>query len=106
MAAGGSLFGQLAGVALALLLVLVLAWLVLKLLSRTMQGPRGTAAGHDLRVERVLAVGARERLVLVRHGSAQLLLGVTAGGISVLARSAVPDEAGAPPAAESGAPQT
>jgi flagellar protein FliO/FliZ len=93
---GSSLFGQLAGVVLALVLVLVLAWLVLKLLSRTMQGRAAAGGGPPLRVERVLAVGARERLVLVRHGPVQLLLGVTAGSIRVLERTPAPDDMGSP----------
>jgi flagellar protein FliO/FliZ len=96
--AGGGLLGQVVGVVLALGLVLVLAWLVLKLLSRTMQGAQASGPGGatPLRVERVLAIGARERLVLVRHGDELLLLGVTAGSVNVLQRS--PAAAAEPPA--------
>jgi flagellar biosynthetic protein FliO len=65
-------------------LVLLLAWVALRLLSRTVHGRGGGGAGDVLRVERVLALGARERLVLVRHGERQLLLGVTAGSIRLL----------------------
>jgi flagellar biosynthetic protein FliO len=84
---GSSFFAQAVGVVLALGLVLLLAWLVLKLLSRTAQGRSAAGSGPALRVERVLAVGARERLVLVRHGPTRLLLGVTAGSIHVLERT-------------------
>jgi len=84
----GSLAQQLGGVLLALVLVLLLAWGVLKLLSRSVHGAGGArGAVAALRVERVLSLGARERLVLVRHGEVQLLLGVTAGGIHLLDRS-------------------
>jgi flagellar protein FliO/FliZ len=84
----GSLAQQLGGVLLALLLVLLLAWGVLKLLSRSVHGAgNGRGAAAALRVERVLSLGARERLVLVRYGEVQLLLGVTAGGIHLLDRS-------------------
>ncbi len=92
----GVLAQQLGGVLLALVLVLLLAWGVLKLLSRGMHGAGpGRGAAAALRVERVLSLGARERLVLVRHGEVQLLLGVTAGSIRLLDRAG---PAGAPPA--------
>ncbi len=92
----GPLAQQLGGVLVALLLVLLLAWAVLKLLSRSVHGAAaGRGAAAALRVERVLSLGARERLVLVRHGEVQLLLGVTAGSIRLLDRQ---PPASAPPA--------
>jgi flagellar protein FliO/FliZ len=79
----GDGFGaQLVGVALALLFVLVLAWVGLRLVNRVRAaGPQG---GPALRVERSLAISARERLVVVRCADQELLLGVTAGSISLL----------------------
>ncbi len=84
---GGDFGTQLVGVALALLFVLVLAWVGLRFLNRMRAaGPQG---GPVLRVERMLAIGARERLVVVRCADQELLLGVTAGHISLLQQWAV-----------------
>lgn len=76
---------QLAGTALALLVVLALAWGALRLLARVSAG-RG-ASGSLLQLRQVLTLGARERLVLVHCQGETLLLGVTANGITVLQRT-------------------
>jgi flagellar protein FliO/FliZ len=84
----------------ALALVLVLAWAALAALRRIgWPGLRGARAQPDaLEFVRALPVGPRERVVVLRYRGEELLLGVTAGGISVLARgSRTPDEL--PPAA-------
>jgi flagellar biogenesis protein FliO len=86
---------QFAGTAAALLLVLPLAWGVLRLLARTSTG-RSTG-GTPLQLRQVLALGARERLVLVRSQGETLLLGVTANGITVLQRTKDTDGADNPP---------
>lgn len=79
----------------ALAVVLGLAWLVLRLLGglpggrlggRPGGGGPGASGGDALRFVRALPVGAKERVVLIEHGGERWMLGVTAGGISVLAR--------------------
>jgi flagellar protein FliO/FliZ len=73
---------------LALGFVLALAWGSLRLLRGRLPGQRSGADGSDesLQFVRALPVGARERVVLVEHRGERWMLGVTAGGISVLAR--------------------
>lgn len=75
-----------ASMLLALAIVIALAWLVLRFMRARMQ-PRGTANGSDdvLRFVRALAVGAKERVVIVEHRGERWMLGVTAGGISTIA---------------------
>ncbi len=78
--AGG--VGELAHVVLALLLVLglllVLATLVRRARSWTTRGPK------HLEVLADVALGAKERAVLLRVGGMQLLLGVAPGRVSAL----------------------
>jgi flagellar protein FliO/FliZ len=72
---------------LALGVVLVLAWVGLRLLRNRLQ-PRANAAGgadDALRFVRALPVGPKERVVIVEHRGARWMLGVTAGGISTIA---------------------
>lgn len=72
---------------LSLLVVLGLAWLLLRWLKRTSWGQaQSGAGGAGPRVLRAVALGPRERLVVVQHHDVELLLGVTAAGISVLER--------------------
>ena len=71
----------------SLAVVLALAWVVLRLLRDRMQ-PRARRDGRDddsLRFVRALQIGAKERVVIVEHGGARWMLGVTAGGISTIA---------------------
>ncbi|WP_164963050.1 flagellar biosynthetic protein FliO [Rubrivivax sp. JA1026] len=75
----------LAGSVLALAFVLALAWFGLRWMRRFAQPP-ADAGAPELRVLRTLALGPRERLVLVRHGDADLLLGVGADGVRLLDR--------------------
>jgi flagellar protein FliO/FliZ len=73
---------------LALAVVIAIAWVALRLLRDRMQ-PRakGSGAGDDaLRFVRALPVGTKERVVIVEHRGERWMLGVTAGGISTLAR--------------------
>lgn len=77
-----------ASMLLALAVVIAIAWLALRLLRDRMQ-PRakGTVGDDDLlRFVRALPVGAKERVVIVEHRGERWMLGVTAGGISTLAR--------------------
>jgi flagellar protein FliO/FliZ len=76
-----------ASMLLALVIVLALAWVVLRFLRSRLQprGPQGTDSDDALRFVRALPVGAKERVVLVEHRGARWMLGVTAGGISTIA---------------------
>jgi flagellar protein FliO/FliZ len=87
-----------ASMLLALVIVLGLAWVVLRFLRARMEGGgrggllsavrgtvRGTGNDDALRFVRALPVGAKERVVIVEHRGARWMLGVTAGGISTIA---------------------
>lgn len=78
---------QLASTVAALAFVLALAWVLLRAWRRLQPGagPGGSEA-DALRFVRALPVGARERVVLLDHAGERWMLGVTAGGISLLAR--------------------
>jgi flagellar protein FliO/FliZ len=73
----------------ALAVVLAAAWVVLRFMRNRMQGGAGaTTGGADdaLRFVRALPVGTKERVVIVEHRGERWMLGVTAGGISTIAR--------------------
>jgi len=89
-----ALWSGLAGSLLALGFVLALAWLALRGLRRFAVPADKGGAATELRVLRSIALGPRERLVLVRHGDAELLLGVSAGSVHLIERRSV--EAPAP----------
>jgi flagellar protein FliO/FliZ len=95
-----------ASMLLALVIVLGLAWVVLRILRARMQprGPQGSGADESLRFVRALPVGAKERVVIVEHRGARWMLGVTAGGISTIAfwphEAAAPAQAGGTPMGE------
>ena len=80
----------------ALALVLVLAWIALRVLRGRLgrgTGPLAGSAGGNpeaLRFVRALPVGTKERVVLVEHRGERWLLGVTAGGISTIAHWSAP----------------
>lgn len=67
----------------ALLLVLLLAWMLLRWLRRSQTGG---ALREGPRVMRSVALGTRERLVVVEHHGIEYLLGVTAASVSVIDR--------------------
>ncbi|MDM4770766.1 flagellar biosynthetic protein FliO [Solimonas sp. SE-A11] len=77
---GSSLASMAGSLVVVLALIFAFAWLM-----RRVQGLRPTR-GDSLRVEGGLQLGAKERLVIVQAGDTRLLLGVTAGGISLLHR--------------------
>jgi flagellar protein FliO/FliZ len=82
----------------ALALVLALAWFSLRAMRNRLPGAGTNGNDGALRFLRALPVGPRERVVLVEHRGEQLMLGVTAGGISLLGRwpsAHVADEAAA-----------
>ena len=71
----GALGGSLIALLLVVLLILALAWLLRRL-------PGGALRAHqELRIVAQLAVGVRERVVVVAVGETQLLLGVTAENV-------------------------
>jgi flagellar protein FliO/FliZ len=73
---------------LALLLVLAAVYAAAALLRRLrVLGPAGTA---ELQVISQVALGARERAVLLRAGSQQLLVGVAPGNVRLLCTLAEP----------------
>ncbi len=83
----GTFLLSLLAVILALAFVLALAWVALRLLRRwndRFQG--GDVAGQPIRFLRAMAVGQRERIALVEVRGEVMLIGVTGGGISLLAR--------------------
>jgi flagellar biosynthetic protein FliO len=82
---GTSLWGSVVATMLALVFVLGLAWLSLWAFKRLQSG-RGTASNEGPRIVRSVSLGPRERLVVVQHHDAELLLGVTPGAISLLER--------------------
>jgi flagellar protein FliO/FliZ len=92
---------ELTSTLLALAFVAALAWVAIALLKRLQQGRLRGASGRpqaELRFVRALPVGSKERVVVVQYRGEEWLLGVTAGGISLLARnpleapSAAPDQ--------------
>ncbi|AXQ28197.1 flagellar biosynthetic protein FliO [Solimonas sp. K1W22B-7] len=93
---GSSLASMAGSLVLVLGLIFVFAWLM-----RRVQGLR-PAGGSTLRIEGGLQVGAKERVVVLQAGDTRLLLGVTAGSISVLHRLS---DAGATLAVEEGQPE-
>lgn len=87
---------QILGTALALLLVLGLAWVALRALRRLQPGLGGRAADVP-QVLHSAALGTRERLVLVRHRGREYLLGVSTGSVQVIDRWAEPAPPEEPP---------
>ena len=77
-AAAPSLFGAVLALLAVLALVIGLGWLL-----KRMPGS-GFRQNDQLRLVASTAVGAKERLVVVEVAGQQLLLGVTAGGITRL----------------------
>ena len=88
----------LASMGLALVFVLLLAWVAIRLMKRMQLGRGGPGTPADaLRFVRALPVGQRERVVVLHYRGEEWVLGVTAGGITLLARA--PIEAAVPPPA-------
>jgi flagellar protein FliO/FliZ len=83
--ASGPWWAQIVATALALLLVLGLAWGVLRGLRRLQPG-LGTRGAALPQVLHSVGLGTRERLVLVRHRGREYLLGVGAGSVQVIDR--------------------
>lgn len=71
---------------LALAFVLVLAWVAIRVLKRLQYGPAKASDAEALAFVRAMPVGARERVVVMHYRGEEWVLGVTAGGISLLSR--------------------
>lgn len=73
---------------IVLTVLLVIAWLGLRLFRDRLLGAASRLAGATdaLRVVRTVPVGSRERVVLLEHRGEQLLLGVTPAAVNLLAR--------------------
>jgi flagellar protein FliO/FliZ len=94
---GASALQLVLGLALVIVLLFASLWLLKRLTS-----PRGEAAGL-LRVVAGVAVGTRERVVVVEVGDSWLVLGVAPGRVSALAevaRQNLPPTTAAPTAKE------
>lgn len=79
-----SLAMQLGSTALALALVLALAWLALRALKKLQSRSTGSGGGNPMQVLRSAALGPRERLVTVRYRDREYLLGVATGGVNLI----------------------
>lgn len=86
----GTVISSIVAMVLSLALVLCLAWGVLWLLrrfqDRSLQRDGDEDGAVTLRFLRALPLGPRERVVLVEAKGETMMLGVTAGAITVLSR--------------------
>jgi len=73
---------------LALAFVLGLAWLLLRLFKRAMT-PRAVNGQMPVNVLQAVALGGRERLVIVRQGDHEYVLGVTATSVNLIDKRAL-----------------
>ncbi|MDH7451473.1 flagellar biosynthetic protein FliO [Luteimonas composti] len=80
-ATAGSLGGAVFALVLVVGLILLLSWLARRMPGL---GAGGGGAGSALRIVGSLALGPRDRLVVVEVGETQLLLGVGSGGTRTL----------------------
>lgn len=92
----GSIGGALFSLVLVVGLILALGWL-----ARRMPGLQRGAGNSGLKVVASVALGPRERAVVVDVGGTQLLLGVGQGGVRALhtLQAPLPVAAAAPPSA-------
>jgi flagellar protein FliO/FliZ len=83
---------------LAALVVVLLAAAVSLRFWQRLRGRRAVAAANDRpRFMHALPVGARERVVVMHYRGEEWVLGVTAGGISLLARQPLSEAAASCP---------
>lgn len=94
---GGGVLQLLLGLVIVIALLFASLWLLKRL-----SAPRGEAAGL-MRVVSGLAVGARERVVVVEVGGTWLVLGVAPGRVTTLAEIS-PGQAASAPAAGNARP--
>jgi flagellar biogenesis protein FliO len=95
---------QLGSTAVALVLVLLLAWLMLRALKRW-QDKTGVGGGaHPVQVLHSVSLGPRERLVTVRWRGREFLLGVGSGAVHRIAEAEI-DSSAIEQARAAGAPE-
>ncbi len=97
MSGAGALIGLVTTLG-ALVLVLLLAFVTLRLL-RHAPGMQSGGAGSPVRFLRSVPIGRNERVTLVGYRGEVFMLGVAAGGVTLLARmeeEALPAGQGAP----------
>lgn len=86
----GAVLSSILAVVIALAFVLGLAWGVIWLLKKVQDKQLGTneagAEGRNIRFVRSMPLGQRERVAIIEVGGETMLLGVTAGAITLLAR--------------------
>lgn len=86
----GAVLSSILAVVIALAFVLGLAWGVIWLLKKVQDRQLGaddsSAEGRNIRFVRSMPLGQRERVAIIEVGSETMLLGVTAGSITLLAR--------------------
>ena len=88
------------GMVIALAIVLGLAYVCLRVLRRWQEGGIGRREGEvqrDLRFVRALAVGQRERLMLVEAEGELMLIGVSSGSVTLLRNWGVRENPPVPP---------
>lgn len=94
----GTVLSSILAVLLSLGLVIALAWGALWLLrrfqDRALGASRAATGGRVMRFVRALPLGPRERLVLIEIDGEEMLLGITANGITELRRWAAVDQTG------------
>lgn len=90
----GAAVSGLLGTLFALVFVLVLAFGALRLLRSWQQrSSTGNPLDGNLRFVRALPVGPRERIVIVEVDGERMLVGVSAGSVTLLTRLAPPARA-------------
>ena len=87
----GTVISSIVALVLSLALVLGLAWVAIYGLRKWQDrslGAREAGAANDrsLRFIRALPLGQRERVVLIEVGAETMLLGIGAGGVTLLSR--------------------
>lgn len=85
IASASTLGGMLLSLLLVIGVILLAAWLL-----RRLPGMNGSSGNSLLKVRATLAVGMKERLVLIEAGGETLLIGVSAGGVQCLHRFDAP----------------
>lgn len=94
----GAILSSIVAVVVALAVVLGMAWGVIWMLKKLQDRQLGVASNGvgepPIRFLRSMPLGQRERVVLIEARGETMLVGVTTGGITLLARW--PDEVGRP----------
>lgn len=94
----GGFFSALIVTVVSLAVVLGLAWIVIlmlkKIQDRSFGETPGAEGGRPLRFIRALPLGPRERVALIEAEGERLLVGVSAGSVTLIARWPARQDAG------------